>query len=57
MTILAGALFTTEAATRFFLPAITIIMAWNALRAVLLFFTSRRTGDGVRRWTLIAAPS
>jgi hypothetical protein len=55
VTVAAGGLFATEAATRFFLPAITIVMAWLFLRAILLFLTSRMTGGGVRKWTLIAA--
>lgn len=54
-TVLAGLLFATGPATRFFLPAITIVMAWLALRAILLFLTSRVTGGGVQRWTLIAS--
>lgn len=55
VTVLAGVLFATGPATRFFLPAITIVMGWLAIRAVLLLLTSRLTGDGVRRWTLISA--
>ena len=47
LTILAGLLFATGPATRFFLPAITIVMGWLVLRSVLLFLTSRVTGDGV----------
>ena len=55
VTVLAGILFVTGPATRFFLPAITIVMGWLMVRAVLLLLTSRLTGDGVRRWTMIAA--
>lgn len=55
VTVLAGCLFAAGPATRFFLPAITIVMGWLAVRAVLLFLTSRLTGSGVRRWTTIAA--
>ena len=55
VTILAGTLFATETATRFFLPAVTIVMGWLFVRAILLSLTSRLTGGGVRRWTLIAA--
>ncbi len=55
LTILAGALFATGPATRFFLPAITIVMGWLVIRAVLLGLTSQLTGGGVKRWTLIAA--
>ena len=55
LTIVAGLLFATGPATRFFLPAITIVMGWLLVRAVLLALTSRLTGGGVRRWTLIAA--
>lgn len=55
VTALAGALFATEAATRFFLPAVSIVMAWLFIRSAMLFVTSRMTGAGVRRWTLIAA--
>lgn len=55
LTVIAGFLFATGPATRFFLPAITIVMGWLALRAVLLMLTSRLTGGGVRRWTVIAA--
>lgn len=54
-TVLAGILFLSEHATRFFLPAVTIALVWLALRAVLLALTSRLTDGGVRRWTLIAA--
>ena len=54
-TVLAGAMFLTEHATRFFLPAVTIAMVWLAVRALLLFLTSRITDGGVRRWTLIAS--
>ena len=55
VTVLAGAMFATEAATRFFLPAVTIVMGWLFIRSAMLFVTSRLTGAGVRRWTLIAA--
>lgn len=55
LTIIAGTLFATEAATRFFLPAVTIVMGWLFIRAALLALTSRATGGGVRRWTLISA--
>ena len=55
VTVLAGTLFATEGATRFFLPAVTIVMGWLFVRAILLWLTSRLTGGGVRRWTLIAA--
>lgn len=55
VTVLAGAMFATEAATRFFLPAVTIVMGWLFIRSAMLFVTSRLTGTGVRRWTLIAA--
>ena len=55
LTVVAGLLFATGPATRFFLPAITIVMGWLLVRALLLALTSRMTGGGVRRWTLIAA--
>ncbi|HET9356261.1 MAG TPA: hypothetical protein VFO42_08875 [Sphingomicrobium sp.] len=55
LTVLAGVLFATGPATRFFLPAITVVMGWLVVRAVLLMLTSRLTGGGVRRWTVISA--
>jgi hypothetical protein len=55
VTIMAGSLFATEAATRFFLPAVTIVMGWLFIRAVLLGLTSRLSTGGVRRWTLISS--
>lgn len=55
VTVLAGGLFASGAATEYFLPAVAIVMVWLIARAVILFVASRLAGGGVRWWTTLSA--
>jgi len=53
-TTLAGLLFIINPTTHFF-PAVTLVIAWLMVRALILALSIRLTDGGVRTWTIISA--
>jgi uncharacterized membrane protein HdeD (DUF308 family) len=54
VTGIAGLLLLLNPTIRF-LPTVTLIILWLAIRAGILISASRHTSDGVRRWMTLSA--
>lgn len=54
VTALAGALILLNPTAHFF-PNVTLVVAWLALRGIILAIASRRAGGSVRLWTSLSA--